>query len=126
MVIDECAEIVKAFKKSFENKYPLTDDTPLESKINSGWCYCLAFLLKLKMSKYDNASDIVRSYSHWFFRIKHEGQWYYFDAYTVNGTTELMDITDNTPNALDVWTLDDVLKYLDTELVLEFININPR
>lgn len=57
MIIDECAEIVKVFKKSFENKYPLTDDTP---------------------------------------------------------------------NALEVWTLDDVLRYLDAELVLEFININPR
>lgn len=122
MVLEECERIVTAFKERFEVLYPTVGDDVLESKINNGWCYALAFILKLKMSRHDNRCDVVRSYSHWFFRIKHGGVWHYFDAWSPKGTTELIDVTDNVPNALEVWTLDEILNHLDANRVLEFIN----
>lgn len=123
MVLEECRNIISRFKRRFTLIHKKKGEQSLESQINSGWCYVLAFVLKLEISKYDNQCDIVRSFNHWFFRIRHNGEWVYFDAFMSEGTTELLDITDNTPNKLEVWGLDDVLSHLNAERVLNYVGL---
>lgn len=102
--------LVKAmakFKEYFKINLCDPDQPSVESAINNGWCYCIAYYLKSLGNDKGIEVDIVRSYSHWFIRFKLNGEWWYMDAWTPEGTTDLLDITDNAPELLEVWSMDD-------------------
>lgn len=120
---DKCKAIVTAFIQRFEQNNPGLDEAELVNAINNGYCYALAVVLQLGMSTHVKRSEIVRSRGHWFFRMLAFGEWVYFDAWMSNGTRKLTDITDSSPEDLEVWSIDDVVTQLDSERVLEYIGV---
>lgn len=104
---DALVKAMYKFKEYIKEDVCGGDDTIVESTINTGLCYGIAYYLKALGNDKGLVVDIVRSYSHWFIRVEHEGDWWYMDAWAPEGTTDLLDITDNAPELLEVWSMDD-------------------
>ena len=87
----------------------------LEEEINNGWCIPLAIWLEWLGRRNGYLVEIVRSYSHWFIRVYLGGEEYYLDAWVEEGTKDLLDITDNLAEELEVWEVKDLLKLQGVE-----------
>lgn len=87
-------------------------DKPIEEIVNQGYCFALAYAVKMESRLYGFECDIIRVRGHWFIRHRTKTHWVYYDVCFPEGAS-LSDIVDAAPNEAEVWTTDDVLKYLD-------------
>lgn len=116
-------KLIKMFKEQYSLHY--LEGEYLEESINQGSCGDLAYLLKLAGEQLGEEVSIVRSYSHWFIRVKSREEILYYDAYAEEGTKDLLVITDNLPGELEVWDKDKLLELFKPK-VSKLVNIKLK